>query len=109
MKIYNVWLIVVANVYRLARHVERHDKDLARQMRRASSSGALNMAEGMHGRAGNRIARFHDSMGSARETRACLHVCVAAGFVAQSAIEADLDRIDYVVASLYRICHSRRP
>jgi hypothetical protein len=52
------------------------------------------MAEGMHGRAGNRIARFHDSMGSARETRACLQVCVAATYVVQGAIEADLDRID---------------
>jgi four helix bundle protein len=92
MKIYTVWLTVVANVYRLARHVERHDKDLARQMRRACSSAALNMCEGMHGRAGNRIARFHDSMGSACETRACLDVCVAATYVVHAAIDADLPR-----------------
>src|SRR5689334_18103435 len=108
MKIYEVWLLVVARVYRLAKRIQRDDKDLARQMRRAVSSGALNMSEGMHGRGGNSSARFADAMGSARETRACLHVCLAAKYVVQAEVEADLDRIDYVVASLYRLCNKRR-
>src|SRR5690349_3758125 len=81
MKIYAIWLLIVAFVYRLARRVAVDDKDLARQMRRAVSSAALNLAEGMHGQGGHRIARFHVAMGSARETRACLDVCVAAQFV----------------------------
>jgi four helix bundle protein len=108
MKIYSIWLMVVAFIYRLARRVQVDDKDLARQMRRASASAALNLAEGMHGRGGNRIARFHDAMGSARETRACLDVCVAARFVERTVIEAELDRIDHVIAGLYNLCHKRR-
>lgn len=108
MKIYELWLVVVAFIYRLARRVQADDKDLARQMRRASASAALNLAEGMHGRGGNRIARFHDAMGSARETRACLDVCLAARFVDRKAIETELDRIDHVIASLYNLCHKRR-
>src|SRR5262249_6560741 len=78
MRIYQVSLEVVASVCSLAERVQQYDKDLARQMRRASSSVPLNMSEGMYSRGGNRIARFHDAMGSARETMACLHVCVAA-------------------------------
>ena len=108
MKIYEIALMIVRSVFRLARRVQEKDKDLARQMTRACSSVPLNLQEGMYSRAGNRIARFHDAMGSARETMACLHVCVAAGYLLQSEIEADLDRIDHVVAGLYRLCHKRR-
>jgi four helix bundle protein len=108
MKIYEIWLVVVANVYRLAKKIQQHDKDLAQQMRRAVASGALNMSEGMYSRGGNKVARYHDSMGSARETMSCLHVCEAAEFVTRAEIEADLERIDHVIAGLYRLCHPRR-
>ena len=107
-RICEIWLTVVRNVYRLAKTVERYDKDLARQMRRAVASGALNFQEGVGGRGGTRIARFHDAMGSARETRSCLHVCEAAGFVTQEQIAEDLDRIDHFVAMTYRLTHPRR-
>ena len=109
MKIYAIWLLIVAFVYGLARRVAVDDKDLARQMRRAVSSASLNMAEAMHGQGGHRIARFHVAMGSARETRACLDVCVAAQFVERKKIEVELDRIDHVIASLYNLCHKRKP
>jgi four helix bundle protein len=61
--------------------LERRDSDLARQMRRASSSVALNTAEGMYSRGKNRTARYHTALGSARETLACLEVAVAMGYV----------------------------
>ena len=108
MRIYAIWLMVVAFVYRLCRRVERFDKDLARQMRRAVSSAALNIAEGKHGRGGNRIARYADALGSAQETRACLDVCIAAEFISAAAIAADMDRIDHVIASMYVLCYKRR-
>jgi four helix bundle protein len=76
-------------VYRLARRIQLHHKDLAQQMRRAVASRALNMSEGMYSRSGDKVARYHDSMGSARETMSCLHVCEAAEFVARAEIEAD--------------------
>jgi len=108
MRIYEVSLAVVRSVCALANRVQQKDKDLARQMRRACTSVPLNMQEGLYGRGGTRVARFHDAMGSAKETMACLHVCVAAGYLVQAQVEADLVRIDHVVAGLYRLCH-RRP
>ncbi len=108
MRIYEVSLQMVASVVALARIVQQHDKDLAQQMRRASSSVTLNIAEGMYSRAGNRLARFHDAMGSAKETMACLHVSVAAKYLAQNQVDADLARIDHIVGGLYKLCRGRR-
>ena len=107
MRIYELSLQVVADVCRLAGRVQQHDKDLARQMRRACASVPLNMQEGLYSRGGSRIARFHDSMGSARETMACLHVCIAARYVEKTAVLETLDRIDHVVAGLYRLSYKR--
>ena len=108
MRIYDVSLVVVRNVSRLARRVQLEDKDLARQMKRASSSVSLNIAEGMYSRGGNKGARYHNAMGSARETMACLHVCIAAEYATREQVAEDLDRIDHVIAGLYRLCHNRR-
>ena len=101
MRIYELSLKVVQSVCSLALIVQQHDKDLARQMRRCCTSVPLNMQEGLYGRGGTRIARFHDAMGSAKETMACLHVCVAARYLQQPQVDADLMRIDSVVAGLY--------
>jgi four helix bundle protein len=77
MKIYWLALEMVASVYRLADEVKRRDPDLARQMRRASASVVQNLGEGMYSQGGRKVSRYFDSMGSARETTACLHICVA--------------------------------
>ena len=108
LRIYELALLLVKSVCRLARIVEQHDKDLARQMRRAVISVPLNTQEGLYSRAGNRVARFHDAMGSAKETMACLHVSVAAEYLAQRQVDEDLVRIDQIVAGLYRLSHVRR-
>ena len=79
MKIYELALEVVASVYRLAEEVQPRDKDIASQMRRACASMVLNCAEGMYSQGGRKVSRYFDSMGSSRETMACLQVCVAAG------------------------------
>ena len=46
-------------------------------MRRASSSVALNLAEGMYSRGEVRTARYHTALGSMRETQSCLEVAKA--------------------------------
>jgi len=97
----------VASVYRLADEVQPRDRDLVSQMRRASASVVLNMAEGMYSQGGRKVSRYFDAMGSARETVACLHVCVATRMLAQGKVDADLLRLDQVIAGLYRLCHKR--
>ena len=108
MKIYEVALDMVESVCLLAEQVRIRNKNLATQMIDACTSVPLNMQEGMYSRGGSKIARYHDSMASAKETMACLHVSVRARYLHQAQVEADLQRIDQVVAGLYRCCHKRR-
>ncbi|MGD8862320.1 MAG: four helix bundle protein [Myxococcales bacterium] len=101
LEIYREALVMVREVYEVAKVVERVDGDLTRQMRRSGSSVPLNVSEGMYSRKGNRLARWQDAMGSANETRAALHVAEAVGLVTRP--EALLDRIDKIVATLWKL------
>jgi four helix bundle protein len=81
--------------------IERHDRDLARQLRRASGSIALNVAEGSGSHGGTRTERYRNALGSARETGACLDVADALGYL--SGIDASLlDRLGHVRATLVK-------
>jgi four helix bundle protein len=108
MRIYSLALEMVASVYRFADEVQRRDRDLAGQMRRASASVVLNMGEGMYSQGGRKVSRYFDSMGSARETMACLHVGVATRSLSQGKVDADVVRLDGIIGGLYRLCHKRR-
>jgi four helix bundle protein len=72
LRIYPVVLEVLKQLQPALKRIEVKDRDLARQLRRCSSSIALNLAEGMYSRGRNRNARYHSALGSARETLACL-------------------------------------
>jgi len=61
--------------------IERRDVDLARQLRRALASVALNMAEASGNEGGTRRQRFLSSLGSLRESVAALEVAAAFGYV----------------------------
>jgi four helix bundle protein len=82
LRIYPVILEVLRQLRPVLRRIELRDKDLARQLRRCSVSVALNVAEGMYSRGGNRTTRYHSALGSARETLACLEAAEACGYVA---------------------------
>jgi four helix bundle protein len=108
MKIYSKVIAMVKSVCALSRKVQQHDPDLARQMRRACMSVALNMLEGWHARAGNRVARFGIAMSEARETVGCLDVSAAVGYLTDAEIAEDLDRLDHIVAVLWKLSRTRR-
>jgi hypothetical protein len=56
----------------------------------------------MYSRGKNQAARYHTAMGSMRETLSCLEVGVALGYLI--AVDASLlDRIDRIVATLYKL------
>jgi four helix bundle protein len=97
-----VVLEVVRDVAPIAKNIERKDGDLARQMRRACSSVALNVSEGMYSRGKNRGARYHTAMGSMRETLSCIEVGRAMGYV-DDVDAALLGRIDHVLGTLYKL------
>ena len=102
LDIYGVILDVVKGLRPVIGEVERKDPDLGRQMRRATCSVALNAAEGMYSRGRGQSARYHTAMGSMRETLSCIEVGVALGYI--DSVEASLlDRIDRIVATLYKL------
>jgi len=102
LKIYPVVLEVIASLRPLLVQIERRDRDLARQLRRAASSIALNLGEGMYSRGKNRTVRYHTALGSMRETRACLEVAVAFGYL--GSLDVDIERrCDHVTGTLVRL------
>lgn len=107
LRIYPVILEVVADLRPLLAQLERRDHDLARQLRRAAASVALNVAEGMYSRGKNRTARYHTALGSMRESRACLEIGVAFGYLPR--VEPELAaRFDHVIGTLVRLVDGPR-
>ena len=101
LRIYHVVLEVLKQLQPALRRIELRDRDLARQLRRCSSSVALKLAEGMYSRGMNRGARYHSALASAREALACLEVVVVCSYVQQdSSLHDQLDRI---VATLVKL------
>jgi four helix bundle protein len=99
LKAYDTMLEVLRGLRPLLTQIERHDRDLGNQLRRASTSVVLNVAEGCGSSAGMRTARYRTALGSARETGACLDAAIALGYVPD--VEPDLlHRLDEVRAIL---------
>jgi len=96
---------MVGRVHRLASAIGRRDPDLARQMRRSSSSVGLNAAEGLHARGGNRTVRIESAMCSGRETAMALRIAAAAGYAPSPVVAVEVDDIDRIVATLYKLAY----
>jgi four helix bundle protein len=104
LRIYNVVLEMVAGAGGVAEQIELRDTDLARQMRRAAASVALNTAEGMANTGGHKRQRYQTALGSAREVMACVDVAKAMRYI--GAVDAKLlDRMNHVIATLIRLVH----
>ena len=102
LRIYEVALRVLEELRPAVAAIEARDRDLARQMRRAVCSVALNTAEGMGSRGRLRNVRYHSALGSMQETLACVEVGVALGYV--EGIDAGVeDRIRRIIGTLVRL------
>jgi four helix bundle protein len=107
LTIYPVVLEFIGTLRPLLAQIERRDRDLGRQLRRASSSVALNLAEGMYSRGELRTARYHTALGSMRESFSCLEVARAFGYV--RSLDADLVAlINRVIGTLVRLVEGKR-
>lgn len=103
---YEVSLELIGALRPIVPIIERYDRDLADQVRRAGSSVVLNLAEGNKSAKGNRQKHFAIAHGSASEVRAALQTAVAWGWIEPStAAPAVLDRL---MALLWRLRHPRR-
>ncbi|MBV9946605.1 MAG: four helix bundle protein [Myxococcales bacterium] len=102
LRIHHVVLDALRTMRPALATIQRNDPDLARQLRRAASSVALNLAEGSGSAGGVRHARHRTALGSARETLSCLQVAEALGYI--EAFPADVvARLRRVIGTLVRI------
>ncbi len=99
LRIYSVVLEFIGDMRPVVAQIEKRDRDLANQTKRAMSSIALNLCEGSGSRAGTRTQRYRDSLGSAEETRACIHVAQAFGYIGV----IDLDKLDQVIRTITKL------
>jgi four helix bundle protein len=95
-------LQAIATMRPLLGCIERRDIDLARQLRRAATSVALNIAEGSGSFGRVRTQRYRTALGSARETMSGLQVAEAFGYI--DAVPAPLhSHMNRVIGTLVRI------
>jgi four helix bundle protein len=87
-------LSVVALSRSLVDAIQRKDRDLASQVRRAVSSIALNVAEGFGTASGNSRLRFETARGSLYEAQAGIRVAVAWGYLNAEQCAGVLEAID---------------
>jgi four helix bundle protein len=86
----------------MLRAIERHDRDLASQLRRAASSVVLNLAEGSGSVAGVRTQRYRTALGSAREAMSCLLVAEQFGYI-EAVPSALVATMNQVIGTLVRV------
>ena len=101
LRIYTTVIEMMRGLRGVIEEIGKSDRDLARQLGRASASVALNLSEGGGSHGGTRVERYRNALGSARETGACLDVALALGYV-RRVDEVLLDHLDHVRAVLVK-------
>ena len=95
----------VGTIHRLCRIISRQDPDLSRQMKRAVNSVGLNAGEGLSARGGNRTVRIESAMASGREVILGLRIAGAAGYRDAERVARQVDSLDRIVATLYKLAY----
>ncbi len=102
LRIYPVILTTLRSLKPVIEQIERHDADLARQMRKAATSVVLNTGKGMYSRKGLRTARYHIALGSMRDTLSALEAADALGYIA--GVDArHVAQINNIIGTLVRL------
>ena len=87
----------------IAAKIERSDRDLADQLRRAATSVVLNLGEGARSMKGNKPKHYAIAHGSAGEVRAALEAAVGWGWIERSAEAERL--LDQLLRLLWGLTH----
>jgi four helix bundle protein len=88
------WLSVVETI-------QRKDRDLASQVRRAVSSIALNAAEAQGNAGGNSRLRFESALGSLYKAQAGIRLAVAWGYFSQAVAAEVLESMNRLGGRIY--------
>jgi four helix bundle protein len=102
LRIHDVMLDAISTMRPMVGAIERKDRDLASQLRRAASSVVLNLAEGSGSFGGVRTQRYRTALGSARETMSCLLVAERFGYV-ESVPRGLVTQMNRVIGTLVRV------
>jgi four helix bundle protein len=102
---YEVSVQLVRSLRDLVPVVEKSDRDLGDQIRRAASSVVLNLAEGQRSMKGNKQKHYALAHGSANEVKAGLQIACAWGWVTEA--KEPLAILDRLLAILWRLTHPR--
>jgi four helix bundle protein len=102
---YEASLAVIKSLRVVLPSIERNDRDLADQLKRAASSVALNLAEGQRSAKGNKPKHYAIAHGSANEVRAVIDTALAWGWIADA--REQLASLDRLLALLWRLNHPR--
>ena len=103
LRIYPDMLRLIRTLRPAVSQIAKRDRDLARQLTRALTSTALNIAEGERMPNGRGRTHFIIAMGSANESRSALEIAEAVEYVGELFAERDeLDRIARTLRKLSR-------
>ena len=105
LRIYDDVVSVQADLRAVFERIRVHDADLARQLRRAAQSVALNLSEGMAARDGRRRVAYERALQEAQECVGNLEIAMQWGYTGHDASLAD--RLDKIVATLNRLVRLR--
>jgi four helix bundle protein len=85
--------------------LERKDRSLADQGRRAMQSMVLQYAEGLHAYAGNRRMKLLGARSEAHEARTCLELASTCGLADRASVETHVAALDRVAGILWLKVH----
>jgi four helix bundle protein len=108
LRIVDTIIELIADVAPLAEQVGRKDANLAKQLRDALSSAALNTAEGSDQRGARRTNHYAIALGSTREAHVALRAAVAWGHIAPIPFRVT-DRFGKVIGTLTKLVASKAP
>jgi len=77
-------------------------------MRRALNSVGRSAGEGLSARGGNRTVRLESATASGREVIMALRIAGAAGYVDAQRVAREVDAVDRIVATLYKLAYRAR-
>ena len=103
---YEASIEVIRSLRVVLPEIERNDRDLSDQLKRAASSVVLNLAEGQRSAKGNKSKHYAIAHGSANEVRAAIDTALAWGWLANATEQ--LATLDRLLALLWRLNHPRR-